>query len=269
MNKGSSSKKFYKYYDAETAIKQVLAEGTRKWSSPFDFNDPFDNQYEFMLDKINDEDVEKLLEAITEPILLLDPTSRLYLKDDILEGIRNGSAYFHNELKQQFLQEMAKTCIFCLTESNDNLLMWSHYAQQHSGLVIEFSAKDSNSVLHKAEPVHYSTKLPKIKLEDFFNPNNNKNYRDRIIDSHIETYTRTKSIEWSYEKESRIVVAEGGGIRPYFKGEVDAVYLGCKITIGNRRKIIRILRQDYPLAKLYQASKSKNCFSLIFDELLI
>ena len=36
---------FFKYYTPSSA-KLTLANGSRKWSTPFLFNDPFDNQFD-------------------------------------------------------------------------------------------------------------------------------------------------------------------------------------------------------------------------------
>ena len=36
---------FFKYYTPESA-KSTLRNGSRKWSTPFLFNDPFDNQFD-------------------------------------------------------------------------------------------------------------------------------------------------------------------------------------------------------------------------------
>lgn len=94
--------------------------------------------------------------------------------------------------------------IVSLTETKDNLLMWSHYADQHRGLAVEFDitheffntkyASDSNSHTGKIQRVLYR-KERLSEVGDFF----------------MEPYFH-KSDEWAYEKEHRLLL-------PLFKAE--------------------------------------------------
>jgi hypothetical protein len=56
---------------------------------------------------------------------------------------------------------LADTTVFCLSETHDNLLMWSHYAQNHTGVVIKSLALakvDAPTIV--AQPVRYSRQVP-------------------------------------------------------------------------------------------------------------
>ena len=44
----------YKYYSFESGLKTLL-EGKIKWSSPLIFNDPFDNQCDFIIEGTKDD----------------------------------------------------------------------------------------------------------------------------------------------------------------------------------------------------------------------
>jgi len=88
--------------------------------------------------------------------------------------------------------------IVSLTETKDNLLMWSHYAEQHTGMVVEFD------VTHE----FFTSK--------FVNENNDKVgkigrvlYRkerlNKLGDNLMEPYFH-KSDEWAYEKEHRLLL---------------------------------------------------------------
>lgn len=88
--------------------------------------------------------------------------------------------------------------IVSLTETKDNLLMWSHYADEHRGLAVEFDitheffntqyATDSNSHTGKVQRVLYR----KERLRD-------------VGDFFMEPYFH-KSDEWAYEKEHRLLL---------------------------------------------------------------
>ena len=88
--------------------------------------------------------------------------------------------------------------IISLTETKDNLLMWSHYAQQHTGMVVEFDIKhdfftskfvnDNDPNIGKVNRVLYR-----------------KERLNKLGDSLMEPYFH-KSDEWSYEKEHRLLL---------------------------------------------------------------
>jgi hypothetical protein len=53
--------------------------------------------------------------------------------------------------------------IFCATRSKSNLLMWSHYADQHRGAVLGFHPDGTrDSWLCQLEPVNYSDVRPRF-----------------------------------------------------------------------------------------------------------
>ena len=152
---------FFKYYTAESA-KVTLESCTRKWSTPFLFNDPFDNQFDLIYDEptteLIDQNLQKFLEILnsSEPLLpsqfgadtpamealrqlhIDDPDFRYteeeiaYLKEGVVEGMVRVIAALP-EVNAEIRRIIADTTIFCLSETHDNLLMWSHYAANHTG----------------------------------------------------------------------------------------------------------------------------------------
>ncbi|AGH42727.1 DUF2971 domain-containing protein [Paraglaciecola psychrophila] len=119
-----------------------------------------------------------------------------------------------------------KIGVISLTEAKDNLLMWSHYANEHKGAVIGFwskSAFDGNMFTHLHEPQLNSTsmfedyemfrgecipvmyrKQPRYRVDqfDFDYSNITAEGKDRIF---FEIFQQ-KSDEWIYEKEHRVTL---------------------------------------------------------------
>ena len=60
-----------------------------------------------------------------------------YLRGGVIEGMQRVMAYAP-EANAEIRGVMADTSVFCLSETHDNLLMWSHYAQNHTVAVVEF-----------------------------------------------------------------------------------------------------------------------------------
>lgn len=86
--------------------------------------------------------------------------------------------------------------ILSLSRFHKSLLMWSHYADSHRGFVIGFKPKSDfiirpmNSVQSSPFDVIYSNSRPVI---------------DRSWDDLVKVYFGTKSIEWAYEEEVRVL----------------------------------------------------------------
>lgn len=124
-------------------------------------------------------------------------------------------------------ENKSKIGVISLTESKDNLLMWSHYANEHKGSVIGFwaeSAFNGNMFSHLHEPIFNSTwgifnsfemfqgeclpviyrKQPRYRVDrfDFDYSNISLEGEDRIL---FEIFQQ-KSDEWIYEKEHRITL---------------------------------------------------------------
>ncbi|MDW1533314.1 DUF2971 domain-containing protein [Vibrio sp. Y159] len=86
--------------------------------------------------------------------------------------------------------------IVSLTETRDNLLMWSHYADEHKGFVVEFDIthdfftkmhSDGNDMVGEVSRVYY------------------RKQRTNKLSNYLEPYF-VKSDEWQYEKEHRLLL---------------------------------------------------------------
>lgn len=182
----------YKYY-SDTPEKLDAVKKNRMWySAPCNFNDVFDCD-------ISIDDKKVFNEA-----LKLFPDKR---------GIRPGSNAWKNfratmtqqlrALRSQFDELRNTTGVSCLSESENSLLMWAHYANNHRGLCVEYDLLEINRILNfSAIPVIYSEERTCF---DFFNP---QTIEKDTLKLFIQSLT-SKSPEWSYEKEWRIVRDQG------------------------------------------------------------
>ena len=208
-----------KYY-GDIPEKFDAVQNNKMWySAPCNFNDVFDCE-------ISVDDKKVFNEA-----LKFFPDKR---------GIRPGSpawkkirATIHQQLrvlKDQFDDLRTTTGVSCLSESNDSLLMWAHYANNHRGICIEYDLLEINSALKFTPvPVIYSEKRTCF---DFLNPQNMEYDVQQLL---IRSLT-SKSPEWRYEKEWRIIQdhkACGDQWNADKKGALlemirpNAIYLGC------------------------------------------
>ncbi|MCL1939635.1 MAG: DUF2971 domain-containing protein [Desulfovibrionaceae bacterium] len=285
---------YFKYYAADS-LKLTLSNTTRKWSSPFEFNDPFDNRLDIqwtgdptdieismkkqIIQLVEDEcaDLDLLpsdLRTSISAIRTMLPAERsAFLKSlKELEGTTHTQATLnamHVELNRDIELLLSDTSIFCLTEDHDNLLMWAHYADSHKGGVVKFlPVKEVDSPLLVARQVIYSRSAPAMEYTNILDIDNTEELKEAIIDA----VTLTKSIDWQYEKEWRIVTrlrgrANNHDILPFAKEEVGGLYLGCRISEADRSELIEIMAEKYPWAPIYQATPKRNEFSLAFEQI--
>lgn len=107
----------------------------------------------------------------------------------------------------EIINEFRKTAInkfgfSSLSEDSNNILMWSHYANDHKGIVIgfEFPELEGNTNLQK---VKYKDSLNEIKIKDFAHfliADCESDYYHSIL---MKDYS-LKACAWDYEKEWRI-----------------------------------------------------------------
>jgi len=146
-----------------------------------------------------------------------------------------------------------KTGISCFSEKNDDLLMWSHYADSHKGFCLEFDC--NREPFTKMYPVQYSKEIPVVDPEKvLINTDNNIEIIERLLLS--------KYIDWQYEKEWRIIHRE---VKTSFRYETDAltgIYFGNRINSTDLEIIITIIKSYHPMCRFYMMEKVKGEFKL-------
>lgn len=94
-----------------------------------------------------------------------------------------------------------RTFATCFSEEPASMLMWSHYADNHQGMVLEYQflnidlEKDID-VFIGLNPVIYTDNL--LNLQEY------KGVRDKISIPTLAAISKSK--EWSYEKEWRLII---------------------------------------------------------------
>lgn len=120
---------------------------------------------------------------------------------EFIEGWVNESDGYHfGYLTAQIERRFRSFGVACFTKTYDNPLMWSHYAGNHKGFCIEYSARQMDlaqpkNAIFSQFHVQYVSELPEICLsEALFAPH-------QVLGRML----CTKSADWAYEKEWRLV----------------------------------------------------------------
>lgn len=236
--------------------KNIFVKNLIKFSKVKDFNDPFELKPHFT-GIINDE-------------LMKNFKSQNINTNGLFENIINGKEILNlvlNEFDRGINENFG---ILSLTTKNDNLLMWSHYANSHKGFVIEFDSNNDffNTQIDikfhygKLHKVEYSEKRPTGKLADF---------------EDITSVCLIKSIEWEYENEYRMFMplkkadfsANDLFLFKFPSEMIKSVYLGCNMSMKNRNILINLLKSEQYLnhIKIFQSQISEDDYKLVFNEI--
>ena len=272
---------FYKYTTAEIA-EIILKTRKLRWSSPVQFNDPYDvtqelrlNFDEAKLDEILGEEVASLIEkgefaSVDDPILtaLLQimrhapPDTRRAMAQNL--RLESGTATpgqipsFH-ALKELWRKMVPTFRILCLSELHDITSMWQHYANAYRGVVLEFEAVDEiDSSFLVARPVIYQDSLPAIADPKVWARCMLGQTKSSCTDLFTE-YAYVKTTNWSYEREWRIVSMASPGETglftdySFYPRELAGIYLGPQYPTEQRANLLALLTNGLEHVRVHEA----------------
>ncbi len=195
---------FYKYcpiYNSDKILKATSTEhlkeaeefslvnlwdATTRFTSRTHFNDPFDTK--IRIHKPNKVQIAKLLKEMPK---------ELRTKNKPLLTGKEGTRKFIEF--ENFINDMLDDYVFyCVSGKRDSNLMWSHYANEHKGLCIEWFSKDI-----KAKPVEYSDRIADLEMIDMIR-NKMLGLDIEELNEKFETILRVKLDHWRYENEYRL-----------------------------------------------------------------
>lgn len=211
------------------------------------------------------------------PMIYLAQQERLGSTEEALECLNGLLDLFQNHRLPLSLQDADRrmipaladiTQVLCLSEIPDSLLMWSHYAVYHTGAVLKFDTCSENSGYFAAtRPVIYEKELPTI--EQPLSQARRYLGLDKIgTDNWMSRQFFTKSVEWAYEKEWRVMATaemrKQGEFVPFQQGCLAAIYLGCRVTTSKVRSVLDLVIDKHYPTDIYVTVKDETEFALSF-----
>jgi len=202
--------KLYKYRQADNVGFSVI-QNEELWLARADtVNDPYDCYFTHNPENILDSN-ERIIQAVPP----------IFDENVIQFGLRGIESIINYQ--RDCLRKRIKLC--SLSKQFDILKMWERYSQFHTGFCVEFDLQKSNDAIWDyLFPVHYSnikvdfTNYVKILLE-----------KPHVLNqSFIRRALLTKSLDWEYENEWRIITPD----KPEMLGvrcsciPISCVYLG-------------------------------------------
>ncbi|MDR6114119.1 MULTISPECIES: DUF2971 domain-containing protein [Sphingomonas] len=175
-----------------------------------------------------------------------------YRKDETVESYLK--TIVANKIKDELDDELGNEGVLALSSTWASALMWSHYADEHKGICIEYDTRDQDHP--RLAPVNY--RAPRaVKTSDLWlwKAKGDNFARQRVFD----TYFYSKSSEWKYEKEWRDV-SDKSGVRgvPF---RITAILFGLRCDPSIITSFVRLL-SDHPKIKLWQMLPKDDSFAL-------
>lgn len=222
-NESTMLKRFYKYFNVNDYFFDSLTKKYLWFSKPLSFNDPF----EFLFCYNN----------ITNPKV-------------------------HADKRNEINNYMDTFGVLCLSDNNnledyDAVLMWSHYANKHTGILLGF---DFEYIYDQMEKEHLvtigSTILPSRKIEYLQGnsyppkipasppeaplPNDIKDIVNKILFS--------KACHWKYESEYRVLMSniksDNERMILFNNDNLREIIFGCKSTEKVTKDVIKIAESN-------------------------
>lgn len=250
-------KKIYKYcyFDENNYAIENLIQNKFYLNSPDYFNDPYDCFicYFFndtMLDlathyienscNIDDIDKQKIFNLLSDGFNIFEIKNKYKTDDIIAEEIDFIIEDIQNEIENIFIKKIRDYFykymrISCFSEKCNNILMWAHYAKNHTGFCIEYDLAHLkfDKFKEKLYPVFYSNK----PIRKFESESDIKDYSFFLMTA------LTKFKDWAYEKEWRFLSNSTENDFFIMPHKPSKIYLGSKINDENRNKITQICKQ--------------------------
>lgn len=207
----------YKYLPFTEGSLKMITLGTLKYTCPLEFNDPFDCMPAYDPAGIDNLHLSRpdLIQKVAEHHeISIDEARRV--------GIQNAhKAVDSGEFSGGLVSGLG---VVSLSRDPTNILMWSHYAEHHKGFVVELRiSMDAPVDLLEGImplPVVYQVERPVV---------------DWAAEFDVAQYFLTKSPDWKYEQEERILTTwDGPGIHPYSRKHfLWSVIAGSRMSLEN------------------------------------
>jgi hypothetical protein len=256
--KESTPLKLYKYQPCNDYTFNNLRKRCLWFSKPETFNDPFDCDINFEIVNLTPENLKLLYEHMRASLQDKKAFDNKFLESEHTnEGFREYARKLASMGIEEYKKKWVQKGVACFSEKNDDILMWSHYANAHQGFCLEFDTTFSPFIEDTSVKVQYSNSYPPLNLTDILNRN---------LPPLPKNLFGTKSSHWSYEAEWRVLSSKGDIEYPYNEAALTGVYFGCKIKEDDKRIIASILAHSR--TRLYQMQRSNAEFRVEPKEIL-
>lgn len=228
----------YKYRACNSLVLNMLQNNQVYFSSPLDFNDPFDcSAQEFMHAKFR-EDMARVEASLNLGVPIASLANNQI--QNFRERINQDARLIQTERDIQSATEELRNQlgILSLSARNDSILMWSHYADMHRGFCIGYSVNNFGLPPNGIRDVIYTRdRNLGFAFALIANPNVTE---DMFEEEFWRVHVLTKWIDWQYEEEWRII-GHARSASPYPDSALDRIIFGMRMSTEDRDRVRNVL----------------------------
>lgn len=253
----------YKYLSINEGTLDIFNHNTILFSDPIEkFNDPFDCRLPFSFDATFEEIVNyyvRLAHKFGQYELSIREINQraaeflhhMQMKDEAWNTMRDNLTEMLTTVRTEEGRPV-RIGVLSLTEETENILMYSHYADSHKGVCIGLRINEHLDYFY--DGTKQKRFLRHVNYIGHYNPPNffKQNHEENIVWKFF-----TKSNQWEYEKEWRVVCWGGSGIYPMPHGMLRKVIYGCSTEDATKRRIEKALKNRKDV-EFFQSRKVAN-----------
>ncbi|MDX2370710.1 MAG: DUF2971 domain-containing protein [Colwellia sp.] len=294
----------YKYYPPDTGIL-VLQNQTIRFSPIVEFNDPFEmrnfsqrsftneefgyelyiqmveileNNEQLELEKasplskadVDPTDLRKLIEHIKNLDKPIEYKHELIIDSAVMiakKVIRDSPSDFNKKIKRKLSELLGALCV---CEVNNSLLMWAHYAKDHTGIVFGLDTNKLPREHYALQKVNYVKDFPSQDLKSTVSCYLGRPNQEEQGSQRIKEWMFTKSKEWEYEKEWRLLsnssISKDNFLHKYDNQLIKEIYLGCSMPSKQKEHFAKLAREINKDIIIYETVLSETAYELKFDK---
>lgn len=231
-------------------VRQTIVENKVYFSSPSKFNDPFDCRVHMTFGGSDQDWKDYLVELFEKNRPGLNYQQRQAEAHRIVKiEQRHRNPQVLRNMIGDLQQDVYNIGVFSLSARCDDILMWSYYAENHTGLCLGFLHRVGP--LGSAVPVEYSSTFPQVDCL--------KDDRRRQMEANL----LTKAAQWQHEDEWRVIsYTESPGLREYPPELLAEVILGARISSKDRDDVLSWVDLHSPRPRVCEARLRDGTYGL-------
>jgi len=248
--------KLYKYESWNSHSVANLKNSQIYFSDPMEFNDPFDNALDFNIAELSDDEFSKVHSHFHRQCPDKIAFEKKFGKVCNKEFRSHLTPIIKEKSKEATHLFLRNRGVSCFSETNNEILMWSHYSKSHTGFCLEFDT--SFTPFSEAKEVQYKETFPELNSMDAL-------VEQKKFNAEILLLTKYKS--WKYEKEWRVFHQKKHVLYRYPPHALTSIYFGVKMPLAHCEIIAAFIHIQSPETVFYRADKSNSNFKLKFKKM--
>lgn len=252
-------KSLYRFMTVEDNLEflsHILVDGKLYHATPEQLNDPFECKPHFNWPK----DASKVRDIRKQLIRVMRQNGMPKKKAEETISINMSKEGLTHDIIYKAIRRALSAVRLCsYTTKKENLLFWSHYADSHKGICIEFDA--TQMPIGYSFKVKYQENYPEVNYPA---PQDERGFTPVLI----------KSKAWEYEEEFRSILLPESSVQAKNDGqswilsgsEVTNIYLGANMSESSKMQVTELIDGGPFTPRIWDTNLSDSSFGLEFKK---